>query len=82
MVKENTFKALFYTKNDNKEQIVETIGQTKLLHGKPFPTASQSQGLSWFEESCLHFKLEVLDGLIREVSSRQHCRLCICSYFG
>ena len=44
-------KHLYLTlKSDNKEQIVETRGQTKLLHGKPFPTASQFQGRSRFEE--------------------------------
>ena len=44
-------KHLYLTlKSDNKEQMVETIGQTKSLHGKPFPTASQFQGQSGFEE--------------------------------
>ena len=37
-------------KSDNKEQMVETRGQTKSLHGKPFPTASQFQVQSRFEE--------------------------------
>ena len=41
---------LFNTNSDNKEQRFETIGQSKSLHGKPFPTASQFQGQSRFEE--------------------------------
>ena len=44
-------KHLYLTlKGDDKEQMVETRGQTKSLHGKPFPTASQFQGRSRFEE--------------------------------
>ena len=45
---------LFNTKSDNKEQRFETIGQSKSLHGKPFPTASQFQDQSRFEERWWH----------------------------
>ena len=48
-------KHLYLTlKNGNKEEMVETRGQTKSLHGKPFPTASQFQGRSRFEEGWWH----------------------------
>ena len=40
----------FNTDSDNKEHKGGTIGQTKSLHGKPLPTASQFQDQSRFEE--------------------------------
>ena len=47
-IKKKKETPLFNTKSDNKEQRFETIGQSKSLHGKPFPTASQFQGQSRF----------------------------------
>ena len=44
----------FNTDSDNKEHIGGTIGQTKSLHGKPFPTASQLQGYLRCKEGWRH----------------------------
>ena len=50
LIPEKKETPLFNTKSDNKEQKFETVGQSKSVHGKPFPTASQFQGQSRFEE--------------------------------
>ena len=57
--------------SDNKEQKKnkKTIGQTKLLHGEPFPTASQFQGYSRFKEGWRHPLLGLIgvkDGKCRQ----------------
>ena len=59
----------FNTHSDNKEQKGGTIGQTKSLHGKPFPTASQLQGYSRFKEGWRHPLLGLIcveDGKCRQ----------------
>ena len=63
----NTF--IFYCDSDNKEHTSGTIGQTKSLHGKPFPTASQLQRYSRFKEGWRHPLLGLIcveDGKCRQ----------------
>ena len=55
--------------SDNKEHKGGTIGQTKSLHGKPFPTASQLQGCSRFKKGWRHPLLGLIcveDGKCRQ----------------
>ena len=66
----------FNTHSDNKEQKGGTIGQTKSLHGKPFPTASQLQGYSRFKEGWRHPLLGLI-GKMENVDKRAILLKCL-----
>ena len=69
----------FKTKSHNKEQMVETRGRTKSLHGKRFPTASQFQGKPRFEERGWHQLLGLIGIRHKQLKmwmTTQFCRQC------